>query len=42
MDTEQGVRYLDGLLGRQLRIHTTDSRMFLGIFKCTDAVSSDP
>ncbi|KAJ5684431.1 Ribonucleoprotein LSM domain eukaryotic/archaea-type [Penicillium maclennaniae] len=37
MDVEQGVRYLDSLLGRQLRIHTTDSRMFVGIFKCTDA-----
>jgi hypothetical protein len=40
MDTEQAVQYLDGLLGRQLRIHTTDSRMFVGIFKCTDAVSN--
>ncbi|KAJ5212316.1 Ribonucleoprotein LSM domain eukaryotic/archaea-type [Penicillium cinerascens] len=37
MDTEQAVQYLDGLLGRQLRIHTTDSRMFVGIFKCTDS-----
>lgn len=39
MDSEQGVQFLDGLLGRQLRIHATDSRMFVGIFKCTDAVS---
>jgi len=39
MDTEQAVEYLHGLLGRQLRIHTTDSRMFVGLFKCTDAVS---
>ncbi|KAJ5947808.1 hypothetical protein N7466_000823 [Penicillium verhagenii] len=37
MDTEQAVQYLDRLIGRQLRIHTTDSRMFVGIFKCTDA-----
>lgn len=39
MDTESAVQYLEGLLGRQLRIHTTDTRMFVGVFKCTDAVS---
>lgn len=38
MDTEQAVQYLEGLIGRQLRVHTTDSRMFVGLFKCTDAV----
>ncbi|KAJ5912875.1 hypothetical protein N7504_001758 [Penicillium tannophilum] len=37
MDTDQAVQYLDQLIGRQLRVHTTDSRMFVGIFKCTDA-----
>ncbi|KAJ5676246.1 hypothetical protein N7462_009143 [Penicillium macrosclerotiorum] len=37
MDSEKAVEYLDGLLGRTLRIHTTDSRMFVGLFKCTDA-----
>ncbi|KAJ5156227.1 Ribonucleoprotein LSM domain eukaryotic/archaea-type [Penicillium capsulatum] len=37
MDSKQAVQYLDGLLGRQLRVHATDSRMFVGIFKCTDA-----
>ncbi|KAJ5103279.1 Ribonucleoprotein LSM domain eukaryotic/archaea-type [Penicillium argentinense] len=37
MDTEKAVQYLDGLLGRSLRVHTTDTRMFVGIFKCTDA-----
>lgn len=39
MDANQAVQYLDALIGRQLRVHTTDSRMFVGIFKCTDAVS---
>lgn len=42
MDAEGAVQYLKGLLGRQLRVHTTDSRMFIGIFKCTDAVSEFP
>ncbi|KAJ5234859.1 Ribonucleoprotein LSM domain eukaryotic/archaea-type [Penicillium citrinum] len=37
MTTEHAVQYLEGLLGRSLRVHTTDSRMFVGIFKCTDA-----
>ncbi|KAJ5574367.1 Ribonucleoprotein LSM domain eukaryotic/archaea-type [Penicillium hispanicum] len=37
MDSEEGLRYLDGLLGRTLRVHTTDTRMFVGTFKCTDA-----
>lgn len=39
MDSKEAVQYLEGLLGRQLRVHTTDSRMFVGVFKCTDAVS---
>lgn len=40
MDTDdnQAIQYLEGLLGRAFRVHTTDSRMFVGIFKCTDAV----
>ncbi|KAJ5988729.1 Ribonucleoprotein LSM domain eukaryotic/archaea-type [Penicillium waksmanii] len=37
METGHAVQYLEGLLGRSLRVHTTDSRMFVGIFKCTDA-----
>ncbi|KAJ5954552.1 Ribonucleoprotein LSM domain eukaryotic/archaea-type [Penicillium viridicatum] len=37
MDHDQSVQYLEGLLGRTLRIHTTDTRMFVGLFKCTDA-----
>lgn len=44
MDTDdnQAIQYLESLLGRALRIHTTDSRMFVGIFKCTDAVGVLP
>ncbi|KAJ5808707.1 hypothetical protein N7474_009976 [Penicillium riverlandense] len=36
-DDDQSIQFLEGLLGRALRVHTTDSRMFVGIFKCTDA-----
>ena len=39
MEDTQATQYLEGLLGRNLRIHTTDTRMFIGVFKCTDAVS---
>lgn len=42
MDTEKAVSYLNGLLGRTMRIHASDGRMFVGLFKCTDAVSSIP
>ncbi|KAJ5641707.1 hypothetical protein N7490_005707 [Penicillium lividum] len=37
MTTDQAVQYLDGLIGRQLRVYATDNRIFVGIFKCTDA-----
>ncbi|KUL86112.1 hypothetical protein ZTR_07664 [Talaromyces verruculosus] len=36
MDNSVHINYLQSLLGRNLRIHTTDTRMFVGIFKCTD------
>ncbi|KAI5300689.1 hypothetical protein KEM56_002264 [Ascosphaera pollenicola] len=36
MDNERAVTYLDSLLGRTLRVHTSDTRMFVGEFKCTD------
>ncbi|KAL2013183.1 hypothetical protein VTN00DRAFT_708 [Thermoascus crustaceus] len=36
MDNSQAVSYLESLLGRTLRVHTTDTRMFVGTFKCTD------
>ncbi|KFY04901.1 hypothetical protein V491_09238 [Pseudogymnoascus sp. VKM F-3775] len=29
--------YLNGLLNKSLRVTTTDQRMFLGEFKCTDS-----
>ncbi|KAI9733008.1 MAG: hypothetical protein M1834_003551 [Cirrosporium novae-zelandiae] len=28
--------FLASLLGKHLRVHTTDTRMFIGDFKCTD------
>ena len=36
VDAESFIRRL---INKQLRIHTTDSRMFVGVFKCTDPVS---
>jgi len=40
MDNDAAVKYLESLLGRNLRAHTTDGRMFLGEFKCTDNESN--
>lgn len=40
MDEMQAIRYLESLIGQTLRVHTTDTRMFEGTFKCTDAVSA--
>lgn len=37
MDESRAVRFLESLLGKSLRVHTTDTRMFSGIFRCTDA-----
>ncbi|OJI82282.1 hypothetical protein ASPTUDRAFT_57990 [Aspergillus tubingensis CBS 134.48] len=37
MDGNQAVQYLDSLIGRTLRVHATDTRIFVGTFKCTDA-----
>jgi hypothetical protein len=34
----EATKYLQSLLNRQLRIHTTDTRVFVGEFKCTDSV----
>jgi len=36
MENHEAVEYLSSLLGKQLRVHTTDTRMFVGEFKCTD------
>ena len=38
MDETESARYLKALLGKKLRVHTTDTRMFIGEFKCTDNV----
>ncbi|PVH77677.1 hypothetical protein DL98DRAFT_463473 [Cadophora sp. DSE1049] len=37
MDKPQSETYLTSLLNKTLRITTTDTRMFLGQFKCTDS-----
>lgn len=39
MDNYRAVQYLESLLGKTLRIHTADTRLFVGVFKCTDNVS---
>lgn len=33
------VAFLESILGKTLRLHTEDTRMFVGEFKCTDNVS---
>lgn len=38
MDKDEAHDYLSSLLNQNLRIHTTDGRMFRGAFKCTDPV----
>ncbi|KAL8346995.1 hypothetical protein RB601_003395 [Gaeumannomyces tritici] len=38
MDEEASAAYLASLLNKNLRITTTDTRMFWGQFKCTDPV----
>ncbi|KAL4820590.1 hypothetical protein BDW67DRAFT_96857 [Aspergillus spinulosporus] len=37
MDESKAVQYLESLIGRTLRVHATDTRIFVGVFKCTDA-----
>ena len=38
MDNKSAIKYLELLLNRTFRAHTSDGRMFLGEFKCTDNV----
>jgi len=38
MSLDQASDYLSALLDTNLRIHTDDERMFVGMFKCTDNV----
>lgn len=37
---QQATDFLQSLLNKNLRVTTTDSRMFWGSFKCTDYVST--
>jgi small nuclear ribonucleoprotein (snRNP)-like protein len=37
MDSDEAREYLATLLNKNLRVHTTDGRMFRGALKCTDA-----
>ncbi|KAF9888316.1 hypothetical protein FE257_008748 [Aspergillus nanangensis] len=37
MNENQAVQYLESMIGQTLRIHATDTRIFVGNFKCTDA-----
>ena len=41
MDNDQATEYLGSMLGKQLRIYTADTRMFVGDFRCTDNVRPD-
>lgn len=38
MDKDEAQTYLQSLLNKNLRITTTDGRLFWGSFKCTDPV----
>ena len=38
MDQDEAREYLTSLLNKNLRVHTTDGRLFWGTFKCTDPV----
>ncbi|KID89750.1 LSM domain-containing protein [Metarhizium guizhouense ARSEF 977] len=42
MDKSQAQEYLSSLLNQNLRVHTTDGRLFWGAFKCTDPVRLPP
>jgi len=42
MDNVKANSYLEELLNKKLRVYTSDSRMFLGDFKCTDNVTQRP
>ncbi len=42
MDKDEAHEYLSSLLNQNLRVVTTDGRLFWGSFKCTDAVRQIP
>ncbi|KAE8351617.1 hypothetical protein BDV28DRAFT_136717 [Aspergillus coremiiformis] len=37
MDENHAFQYLESLIGQTLRLHATDTRIFVGTFKCTDS-----
>ncbi|KAB8229067.1 hypothetical protein ETB97_001798 [Aspergillus alliaceus] len=37
MDENQAAQYLESLIGQTLRVHASDTRIFVGTFKCTDS-----
>ncbi|KAI0837508.1 Sm-like ribonucleoprotein [Hypoxylon sp. FL0890] len=40
MEKEEAETFLKSLLNKNLRIETTDGRLFIGTFKCTDTHSN--
>ncbi|KAF2808612.1 uncharacterized protein BDZ99DRAFT_464460 [Mytilinidion resinicola] len=36
MNNQEATAYLEQLIGRSLRLYTSDSRIFVGQMKCTD------
>lgn len=38
MERDEAREYLESLVDKVLRVHTSDSRVFVGLFKCTDNV----
>lgn len=41
MDTEKAQEYLKSILNKNLRVYTSDGRLFWGALKCTDPVRFD-
>ena len=42
MDPDQAAFWLSQLIGKTLRIHASDGRVFVGAMKCTDKVRLAP
>ena len=40
MSNDEAASFLGSLLNKTLRIHTTDTRIFVGQMKCTDKVTA--
>jgi hypothetical protein len=38
MDNQEATAWLSQFIGKNLRIHTTDNRIFGGTMRCTDKV----